>query len=59
MKAIFITEDEKETKRLAKSLDMALFIWELLNRAELSVKSLKEINTLLFKNNIDIYDLIE
>ena len=29
MKAYFKAEDEMESKRLAKSLDMAMFLWQL------------------------------
>jgi len=66
MKAIFTSEDEIEIKRLAKSNDMANFIWELKHNAWREYKETdyeyeiawEKINQLLQEYNIDIDDLV-
>ena len=67
MKATFETEDEMESLRVIKSLDMALFIWELLNRGlkqfeeseTIELEDVREmVYNLLEANNINIYELI-
>lgn len=67
MKAKFISKDEKEINRLAKSLDMALFIFELRHNGWRRFKNSdydyekawEVINELLNQYNINIDDLIE
>lgn len=56
MKAVFKSEDTEEVKRMVKSLDMALFIFDLLQLN--SVKENKEVERLLEKYNIAIDELI-
>ena len=61
-----IIKDNKEFKRLAKSEDMAIFIWELVHNGWREFKhtdydyqkSWDKINKLLDEHNIDIDDLI-
>ena len=67
MEATFRTDDPLEIKRLAKSTDMALFIWELVYNAWREFKhtdydyqkACDKINSLLEEHNINIDDLIE
>lgn len=67
MEAKFESNDEKEIKRLIKSTDMALFIWELLHNGWREFKhsdydyepAWNKINSLLEEYNINIDDLIE
>ena len=67
MKATFESEDETEIKRLSKSADMALFIWELVHNGWREFegtdydynKSWDKIAQLLEKHNINIDDLID
>lgn len=56
MQVIFKSEDMEEVKRMVKSLDMALFIFDLLQLN--SVKKNKEVERLLEKYNIAIDELI-
>lgn len=64
MKVTFETDDPMEIKRIAKSLDMACFIFELQNNAFRKFESeeadaiFDEISKLLAQFNIDIEDLI-
>ena len=66
MKITFETDDPYEIKRLAKSSDMAAFIWELVHNAWRDFKNTdyeyekawKKIRELLNEHNIDIDDLI-
>jgi hypothetical protein len=66
MKVTFESDDEMEIKRLAKSSDMAMFIWELVNNGWREFKhtdyeyekSWNKINQLLSQYNINIDDLI-
>ncbi len=65
MIATFKTEDEQEIKRLAKSNDMANFIWELVHNGWRDFKhtnydyqpAWNKINELLEQHNINIDDL--
>ena len=63
MKANFTSEDEKEIKRIVKSTDMALFIWELVHNGwrqlEGHEQAWAKIHELLDQYGIDIDDLIE
>jgi hypothetical protein len=67
MKAIFESDDQTEIKRLAKSNDMALFIWELVHNGWREFKDTdhdykkvwNKIHVLLRTYNIDIDDLME
>jgi hypothetical protein len=66
MKVTFETDDPKETLRLAKSLDMALFIFELTNNAwrEFEDTDFKDevwgkINELLDYHGINVDELLE
>lgn len=66
MEAIFKSEDDMEIKRLAKSTDMALFIWELVNNGWREFKhtdyeyekAWDKIHKLLDDYNINIEDLV-
>lgn len=66
MKVIFETEDEIEAKRLAKSNDMAMFIWQLVHNGWRDFKhtdydyhkAWDKIKELLEEHNINIDDLI-
>jgi len=61
------TTDEPEAKRLVKSTDMAMFIWELKHNGWREFKhtdydyqkAWNKINEMLDEYNIDIDDLIE
>ena len=61
------TTDQYEIKRIAKSLDMALFIWELVHNGWREFKhtdydyrpAWDKIHQLLEEHNINIDDLIE
>jgi hypothetical protein len=61
------TTDEQEAKRLVKSTDMAMFIWELKHNGWREFKhtdydyqkAWNKINEMLDEYNIDIDDLIE
>lgn len=63
----FKTNDPQEIKRLAKSNDMALFIWELVHNGWRDFKhtdyeyekAWEKIHELLGRFNINIDDLIE
>lgn len=65
MKATFESEDSMEIKRLAKSSDMAQFIWELVHNGWREFKETDyeyekawdKIRKLLEEYNIDIDDL--
>lgn len=65
MKVTFESEDPQEIKRLAKSSDMAYFIWELVHNGWRdfshtdydSKPAWKKIHELLEEYNIDIDDL--
>lgn len=65
MIATFKTEDEQEIKRLAKSNDMAQFIWELVHNGWRDFKhtdydyqpAWDKINELLEEHKINIDDL--
>jgi len=65
MKAIFITEDEQEAKRITKANDMAGFIWELVNNGWRDFKhtdydyykAWNKIKELLDEFGIDIKDI--
>lgn len=67
MKVKIEAEDEYEMKRLLKSTDMALFIWELVHNGWRDFKhtdydyqkSWDKINELLERYNINIDDLVE
>lgn len=68
MKVTFETEDGMESLRVIKSLDMALFIWELLNRGlkqfeeseTIELEDVREmVYNLLEANNINIDELID
>lgn len=67
MKIIITSEDDHEIKRIAKSNDMAMFIWELVHNGWREFKhtdydyekSWGKIHELLKEYNIDIEDLIE
>lgn len=61
MKVIFEAEDTVEIKRLSKSTDMALFIYNLVfnSRDYINQKELDYIHDLLSKHNIIIDDIIE
>ena len=66
MKATFETDDPFEIKRLAKSEDMALCLWEIVNNTwqEFSTtdhgdkKTWDKINQIISNHNLDVYDLI-
>ena len=66
MKAIFTSEETQEIKRLAKSADMASFIYELVMNGWREFKytdydyepAWKKIRDLLEEHRIDIEDLI-
>jgi hypothetical protein len=66
MKAIFTSEDPVEIRRIAKSDDMANFIWELVVNGWRDFKytdydyepAWKKIRDLLEEHRIDIEDLI-
>ena len=67
MKVKFISDDPKEIKRLSKSEDMAMFIWQLVHNGWRDFKhtdydyqkSWDKIHELLSEYNIDIDDLVE
>lgn len=67
MKAKFESKDPLEIKRLAKSTDMALFIWELVHNGWRDFKDTDydyiiawaKIHELLEEHNINIDDLVE
>lgn len=65
MKAKFISKDEKEINRLARSLDMASFIFQLTHNSrkyyfdEDGEKAWQRVLDLLEEYNINIDDLIE
>ena len=66
MKTIFETEDSQEAKRLAKTNDMASFIWDLVHNGWREFKhtdydyekAWNKIHQLLKDYHIDIDDLI-
>lgn len=65
MKATFTSDEEKEIKRLSKSLDMALFIFQLRHNSrkyyfdEDGEKAWQRVCDLLEEYNINIDDIIE
>lgn len=67
MTVTFKSNDPQEIKRLAKSNDMALFIFELVNNGWRDfkhtdydyTKAWNKINELLIEHNINIEDLTE
>ena len=67
MEVIFKSSDPSEIKRLSKSEDMALFIWELVHNGWREFKhtdydyekAWAKIYDLLEEYNVDIDDLIE
>ena len=67
MKVIFICSDEMEQKRIIKSNDMAMFIWELVNNGWRDFKhtdydyhiAWDKIHKLLDEYNININELTE
>jgi len=67
MKSIYKTKDSFEQMRIAKSLDMALFIWQLVHNGWREFKhtdyeyekAWDKIRELLEEHHIDIDDLIE
>jgi len=66
MKVTFESEDDVEAKRMAKSGDLAMFVWELVHNGWRDFKhtdydyqpSWDKIHELLDEYNIDIDDLI-
>jgi hypothetical protein len=56
MQVIFKSDDTEEVKRIVKSLDMALFIFDLLQLD--SIKGNEEVERLLERYNISIDELI-
>lgn len=67
MKTIFETRDPLEIKRIIKSQDMAMFIWELVHNGWREFRDTdydyepawKKIQELLDEHNINIDELIE
>ena len=66
MKATFESDDPKEIYRLAKSLSMALVLWEIVHNTKRSFPEdydyepfLEKITDLLYQHGIIIDDLIE
>lgn len=67
MKTVFSSEDPKEILRLAKSEDMAYFIWELVHNGWREFKhtdydyqkAWDKIHSLLRERNIDIDELVD
>jgi len=67
MDSVFTSSDEQEIKRIAKSKDMALFIWELVHNGWREFKytdydyepAWEKIHELLKEHNINIDDLID
>jgi hypothetical protein len=67
MKAIFESDDQTEIKRLAKSTDMALCLWEIVHNGWREFKhsdydykkAWDKIRDIISEHNIDIDDLIE
>lgn len=67
MKATFKTDNETEIKRLAKSTDMALCLWEIVHNGWREFKhtdydyekAWDKIREIIYEHNIDIDDLIE
>ena len=67
MKAIFESDDQTEIKRLAKSTDMALCLWEIVHNGRREFKhsdydyekAWDKIRDIISEHNIDIDDLIE
>ncbi len=67
MKATFTSTDPTEIKRLSKSNEMAMFIWELVNNGWRDFKhtdydyhkAWDKIHELLEEHKIDIEDLVE
>ncbi len=67
MKASFKTNDETEIKRLAKSTDMALCLWEIVHNGWREFKhtdyddqkAWDKIIDIISEHNIDVDDLIE
>lgn len=59
MKAVFESDDEQEIKRIAKSTDMALFIFHLVCNSRIEDEgTIQLINQLMNEYSIDIDDLI-
>ena len=67
MKATFESEDPQEIKRLAKSTDMALCLWEIVHNGWREFKhtdydyqkAWDKINSILEQHNINVDDLID
>lgn len=63
MKVTFVSDDPMEIKRMAKSLDMAIALFEIVNNAHRHKETLddykEEIHKILEEQNIDIDDLID
>ena len=67
MKAIFESDDQTEIKRLAKSTDMALGLWDIVHNGWRDFKhsdydyekAWDKIRDIISEHNIDIDDLIE
>lgn len=67
MKTIFESDDPKEIKRLAKSEDMAMCLWEIVHNGWREFKHTDydyerawgKIREIISEHNIDVDDLIE
>lgn len=67
MKATFESDDQIEIKRLAKSTDMAICLWEIVHNGWREFKhtdydyekAWDKIREIIFEHNIDVDDLIE
>ncbi len=67
MKVTFESDDQTEIKRLAKSTDMALCLWEIIHNGWREFKhsdydyekAWDKIGNIISKHNIDIDDLVE
>ena len=60
---LFISDDAKEARRLDRSTDMAIALFEIVNNAHRHKETVEEyqnrINEIMEENNLDIDDLIE
>ena len=67
MKATFESDDQIEIKRLSKSTDMAICLWEIVNNGWREFKhtdydyekAWDKIKDIIAEHNIDVDDLIE
>lgn len=63
MKVTFVSDDPMEIKRMAKSLDMAIALFEIVNNAHRHKETLddykEEIHKILEEQGINIDELIE